>query len=428
MKLILFVLTGAVFAAFINALLFAIASALGGFGPGVVAISAGQPLTLAPVVVASVGGVAGAGLLRAGLGVVFQRSRARWVFFGVAFVVLLLSFATPLTGLEGAGAADVLVLELMHVLTFLAAVVAVEHGTRPSWGWGREAYAEREVPEPKAAFVTGATGGIGAEVATQLAERGWRVVGLGRSEAKARAVERRAGSLPGQVTVLTGDLSLVAEADRLAAEASTLAGTEGFSAIVHAVGTLKPASRPTAEGIDENISTSWLARVATNESVALADGARVVNVAAAESGRLPSRFGAVPSEPADLGTGMAAHGQAQLTNDLWAADLARRGTSVWGYGPGAVDTEIRRELPPLVRRLMRPLFWAETRPPGDAAADIVRLLLDRSLPASGFASRTGPFEHAPFIHDEANQEAVRRLAGRLLSQARGADRRVTKST
>ncbi|MEM8557135.1 MAG: SDR family NAD(P)-dependent oxidoreductase [Bacteroidota bacterium] len=422
MKLTRSLLIGALAAAAVNALLFVVATQLGAFGPDVIASAAGQPLAVPPVVLASIAGVVGAGLLRGALGLVLRRSRARWAFFGIAVVVLVLSFATPLAGLEGAGAVEIIVLELMHVVTFVAAIVAVERGTRPSWGWGREPYAARAVPEPRTAFVTGATGGIGAAVAVGLAERGWRVVGLGRSEAKARAVERRASGLPGQITVLTGDLTRIAEADRLAAEADGVAGEDGFDAVVHAVGTLKPASKWTVEGIDENIVTSWLARVATTDGIQLSDEARVVNVAAAESGRLSDRHKVTLAQPSDLGTGMAAHGQAQLANDLWVASLTRRGVPAWGYGPGAVDTEIRRELPPLMRRLMRPLFWADTRAPSDAAADIIRLVLDRSLQASGFASRTGPFEHDPFIHDEANQDAVRVLAETLLSQARGANR------
>lgn len=422
MKLTRSLLIGAFAAAAANALLFVVTTQLGAFGPGVIASAAGQPLAVPPVVLASIAGVVGAGLLRGALGLVLRRSRARWAFFGIAVLVLVLSFATPLAGLEGAGAVEIVVLELMHVVTFVAAIVAVERGTRPSWGWGHEPYAARKVSEPRMAFVTGATGGIGAEVAVGLAERGWRVVGLGRSEAKARAVERRASGLPGQITVLTGDLARIAEADRLAAEANGLAGAAGFAAVVHAVGTLKPTSEWTVEGIDENIVTSWLARIATTDGIQLSDEARVVNVAAAESGRLSDRHKVTLAQPSDLGTGMAAHGQAQLANDLWVASLARRGVPAWGYGPGAVDTEIRRELPPLMRRLMRPLFWADTRAPSDAAADIIRLVLDRSLQASGFASRTGPFEHDPFIHDEANQDAVRVLAETLLSQARGANR------
>ncbi|MEM1127945.1 MAG: SDR family NAD(P)-dependent oxidoreductase [Bacteroidota bacterium] len=418
MNVIRYIGLGALCAATVNALFFAVAAELGAFGPSVIATGAGQPLGLPPVLVASVAGVLGAGLLRAALGLIVRRSRARWIFLGVATVVLVLSFATPFTGLAGAGWVEILVLELMHIVTFVAAVVAVERGTRPTWGWGHEPYPARAVPEGSVALVTGATGGIGAEVAVQLAERGWTVVGLGRSDTKARATEQRAAGLPGGISMFTGDLSWVAEADRLATEANALAGPNGFAGVVHAVGTLKPTSTVTPEGIDENIATSWLARVAVTDGVQLASNARVVNVAAAESGRLPDRFKSVPAEPADLRTGLAAHGQAQLANDLWAAGLARRGVSVWGYGPGSVDTGIRRALSPLVRRLMRPLFWAETRQPNEAAADIVRLLLDRSLQTAGFASRMGPFEHDPLIYEEVHQETIHRLAKRLLALAR----------
>ncbi|MEM6796621.1 MAG: SDR family NAD(P)-dependent oxidoreductase [Acidobacteriota bacterium] len=423
MKLLLSAIPGALAAALLNALLFMTASGLGVFGPEVIARVAGQPLALPPVLAASIAGVLGATLLRAALGLILRRTRARWTFIGISLAFLILSFASPLAGLEGAGLAEVAVLDLMHLVAFLCAMAAVEWGTRPTWRWGREPFASRAVTAPKICLVTGATGGIGAAVGTQLAELGWRVVGLGRSETKARALERRADDLPGEITVLTGDLSLVAEADRLAVEAGALAAPGGFSALVHAVGTLKPASELTREGIDENISTSWLSRVVVTDAVALAAEARIVNVAAAESGRLPSRFKVVPSGPADLGTGMTAHGQAQLANDLWTAGLARRGASAWGYGPGAVDTEIRREMPKVIRRLMRPLFWAETRRPEDAGADILRLLLDSSLPKSGFASRTGPFKHDSFVHDATSQDVVRRLAEKLVARARGASDR-----
>ena len=46
---------------------------------------------------------------------------------------------------------------------------------------------------------------------------------------------------------------------------------------------------------------------------------------------------------------MQSHGQAQLANDLYSLELSRRfGLSVIGYGPGSVDTNIRRELNPIM--------------------------------------------------------------------------------
>ena len=109
-----------------------------------------------------------------------------------------------------------------------------------------------------------------------------------------------------------------------------------------------------------------------------------MNVGAAERGNVPSQLKLELRRESDLGSGIRAHGQAQLANDLWVAAEARNGMFAYGYGPGAVQTEIRREIPALFRWLMRPLFWTETRSPQSAAADIVRLLFDRTLPPGGF--------------------------------------------
>lgn len=197
------------------------------------------------------------------------------------------------------------------------------------------------------------------------------------------------------------------------------AGPKGFGVVVHCAGTLKPTSAPNADGVDSNFATSFLGRVALTRGLRLAPGWRLVNVAAAEHGELPSMMRMELRTPADIGSGMRSHGQAQLANDLWTAQLARSGVAAFGYGPGSVDTEIRRELPTLVTALMKPVFAVETRAPRAAALDIVRLVLDRALPDSGFASRSGVFQHDPFILDATRQEALVRLCDTLLERAQG---------
>jgi len=416
MKLLRAVLVGSLVAIVFNLAIFLALRLAGAFGPEVVAIAAGAPLSAAPVVVASVAGVLAAAIARLALGVVFRRSLARWAFLGLSTFVLLVSFVSPLRGLAGAGAVEILALELMHVATAVAAVAAVEWGTRPQWGFGRATYPERDGIVPHTALVTGATGGIGAEVAVELAARGFRVIGIGRSVDKARAVEHRARQAGGEATILTGDLGSMRRAAQLAREAAQLA-PEGFSAVVHCAGTLKPRSVTSEEGIDEGFATSFLSRVCVTAAVSLAEGARLVNVAAAEGGPLPQWLRMELAAPEDIASGMRAHGQAQLANDLWVARLARQGVAAFGYGPGSVSTDIRRELPAVMVALMKPLFWAETRSARDAALDVVRLLLDRDLPPGGFASRDGWFEHDPFVMDAARQDRLAALAEALLRRA-----------
>lgn len=404
-------------AALVNGSLFACLEAIGGFGPAVGAVSTGAPLSLAPVLGASAGGVVAATVVRLALALWLRRRQpARRVFFVLSGAVLLLSFLSPVHGLRGAGLLELLTLEVMHVVVALVGVVTAELVMRPAWTFGASPYPERTI-QHRTALVTGATSGIGERVLLELAHRGYRVVGVGLSAAKAKDTERRAKSFAGQVTMLTGDMSLMREVVRLAELANTVVGPPGFSVVVHCAGTLKPRSAPTAEGIDENFSTSFLSRMCLLANLRLASDVRTVNVAAGERGLLPKRMRVETRTVTDIGSGMQAHGRAQLANDLWTARLLRSGSSVYGYGPGAVRTAIRRELPPAIVAAMAPFFWADIRRPEEAARDIVRLLLDADLPPGGFADREGLFEPDPFVRDPGRQDALVALGNGLIADA-----------
>jgi NAD(P)-dependent dehydrogenase (short-subunit alcohol dehydrogenase family) len=400
----------------INAAIFLLARTAGLFGEQVIARAAGAPLTVAPVLVSSALGVGAAMLVRGLFAKLFaQHGRARRVFLGLSALVLAVSFLSPFQGLEGATLIEVALLEVMHVVTAVCAIYAAEWAVRPAWSFGEQNYKERSLT-PRTVLVTGATSGIGAQVAIELARRGFRIVGIGRNTTKARAVESSAAN----VTVLTGDLGSMREAQRLAAAANNLVGLDGFGLVVHCAGTLKATSAPTSEGIDANFATSFLGRFALTQAVKLAVGCRVVNVAAAEDGTLPTFARFELRTPSDIASGMRSHGQAQLANDLWTGSLARRGVASYGYGPGSVDSEIRRELPSWVLAILNPIFAVDTRSPRDAALDVVRLLLDDALPASGFASRNGVFAHDPFVMDIARQDALVSLAEALVARAQRA--------
>jgi NAD(P)-dependent dehydrogenase (short-subunit alcohol dehydrogenase family) len=272
-------------------------------------------------------------------------------------------------------------------------------------------------PLPSPVLVTGATSGIGAAVVEELLRRGVRVVGIGRSAEKAEALRARCASSAGTLTMLLGDTSLMREAVGLAGKANAAAG-KPFSAVIQCMGTLHVRSSVTAEGIEASFTVSFLSRFAVFENLTLAADVVVVNVGASESGNIPSFIRHELAEPKDIGQGMSAHGSAQLANDIWVASLARSGLRAWGYGPGAVDTDIRRDVPLIIRCLLAPFFAPWTRKPALAAEDIIRLLIDKGLPdTGGFASRHGIFTHNPFVLDRQRQDRLIDLSRAMLSQA-----------
>ena len=108
----------AVSAAVANAVVYFVASALGTMPQDFVVQGSG-PITLAPVVVSSLIGAAGAAVIFTIVALLTRRPIR--TFRVVAAVVLALSFATPLT-IPGAPLSMILALEFMHVV---AAVVIV---------------------------------------------------------------------------------------------------------------------------------------------------------------------------------------------------------------------------------------------------------------------------------------------------------------
>ena len=109
----------AVAAAVGNAVVYFVASALGAMPQDFVVQGSG-PITLAPVVLSSLIGAAGAAVIFAV--VVLLSRRPIWTFRIVAVVALVLSFVTPLT-IPGAPLSLILTLELMHVV---AAVIITD--------------------------------------------------------------------------------------------------------------------------------------------------------------------------------------------------------------------------------------------------------------------------------------------------------------
>ena len=140
----------------------------------------------------------------------------------------------------------------------------------------------RPVPE-QTVLVTGATDGLGREVARELAERGARVLLHGRDAAKAEATRSAfaAQTASERIEVLLADLSSLARVRDLAEQVQ--ATTDELHALVNNAGIAGPSRTLTEDGVELHLAVNYLSHfVLTNELLPLLERsapARIVNVA-----------------------------------------------------------------------------------------------------------------------------------------------------
>ncbi len=126
-------------AVIINIVLLSIGNAAG-FFDGVTASSTGEPVTNIAIAFATLFAVAALYLL----GTLMNRFpggvRGRRLFLFISGVVLVLSFGTPLTGLDDSTSEAIIILQLAHIVTVAGGVIAArptepfEDATSPSVG------------------------------------------------------------------------------------------------------------------------------------------------------------------------------------------------------------------------------------------------------------------------------------------------------
>ncbi len=108
------------------------------------------------------------------------------------------------------------------------------------------------------AVVTGASSGIGKVTAMALAAQGWHVIATGRDAARMAAAEAeiRAASVGGGVDMIRCDLSLMAEAERLARQIAGL--TDRVDVLVNNAGGITDRLVMTSEGLEANFAGNHL--------------------------------------------------------------------------------------------------------------------------------------------------------------------------
>jgi NAD(P)-dependent dehydrogenase (short-subunit alcohol dehydrogenase family) len=195
--------------------------------------------------------------------------------------------------------------------------------------------------------VTGASSGIGAAGAVELARRGATVVPVGRDEGRLEKVAREVGG-----EGIRADLASLAGVRRLADE--LLERCERIDVLVNNAGVMPGRRRLTADGLELTFAVNHLAPfLLTNlllDRLRESAPARVVTTSSvAHSG------GLIDLDDLQLENGwtmMRAYSTSKLANILFTRELARRleGSGVVAncFHPGVIRTRLTRRANPLL--------------------------------------------------------------------------------
>lgn len=197
------------------------------------------------------------------------------------------------------------------------------------------------------ALVVGGTNGIGRASAIKLAQHGHDVILVGRNATAGAEVVKEVEKAGRKAHFMQGDVSLMREVQKIAAEIHRL--TDKINVLLHCTDVAVKKRVDTAEGVELCFATNFLSRVLMNDLLLdlLKAGApsRILHVTTpGVEWRIDPKL--VPPPPSM--SAIKAHNMGQSSNSLYTVDMAERikdtGVAINAMGPGWVDTGFHKKI------------------------------------------------------------------------------------
>jgi NAD(P)-dependent dehydrogenase (short-subunit alcohol dehydrogenase family) len=268
--------------------------------------------------------------------------------------------------------------------------------------------------------LTGASDGIGAAAARQLAPTDHRLILVGRSPEKTKAVADDTGA-----EYFTADFARLDDVRELAAKLTDAVGDDGIDVLANNAGGIFGDQTPTVDGFEKTIQVNHLAPfLLTNLLLPtlLASNAAVINTSSVGH-RL---FGHIDVDDLDNRkkySANKAYGDAKLANVLFTKSLHTKfhpdGLSAVAFHPGTVQTNFASDSSSIMRLLYRSFLGKLLLTSTDEGGAILRWFIEGTPDETWFSGayydeRTLSSKTNPQVDDAALAEALWQKSAELV--------------
>lgn len=271
----------------------------------------------------------------------------------------------------------------------------------------------------KTVVVTGATSGIGLAVCRALAARGYRIIGVGRTQPRCDAARQSvlADAARADITYVLGDLSCQEDVNRMADEICGLLGDDGLYALINNAGGVRSWYETTPEGYELQFSLNHLAGFLLTyrllPHLRKAEG-RVILTGSGSHKYMKMHWQDIMYQKRY--SCLMAYKQSKLANMLFAAEFNRRfaagGIRAYVVDPGLVCTDIgSKQTGGMVAR-----FWAMRKKKGvppSVPAETYAYLCDAPAPDGFYYYLCRPRKYSRHADDAAAAQRLFALSEQL---------------